>query len=69
MINDMTKIPYVNMGVKISVSTSTIQPLSKVHFNIFNKKKYVQIFFVFSGLSFVFLLCLEGGQDHAQTIL
>ena len=38
----MTKITYVNMGVKISVSTSTMQPpapkLSEVHFNILNLK-------------------------------
>ena len=38
----MTKIPYVNMGVKSSVKTSTMQPpsskLSKVHLNIFNIK-------------------------------
>ena len=36
------KITYVNMGVKIFVRTSTMQPpapnLSKVHFNILNLK-------------------------------
>ena len=38
----MTKIPYVVMGVKISISTSTMQhpapKLSKVHLNILNLK-------------------------------
>ena len=41
----MTKITYVNMGVKSSVRTSTIQPaapkLSKVHFNILNLKNKI----------------------------
>ena len=38
----MIKIPYANMGVNISVSTSTMQTpapkLSKVHFDISNLK-------------------------------
>jgi hypothetical protein len=29
-------------------------------------KKKCQIFFVFSEISFVFLMCFEGGQDHIQ---
>ena len=59
------------MGVKISVSTSTMQPpapkLSEVHFNILNlKNKNGPISFVFSEISFVFPICFGPDENQHQ---
>ena len=57
------------MGVKISVSTSTMQPpapkISEVHFNILNlkNKKNGPISFVFSEISFVFSMWISRAQN------
>ena len=58
----LTEITYINMGVNISVRTSTMRPpapkLSEVHLNILNLKiKKGPISFVFSEISFVFFMC------------
>ena len=55
-----TKLPYVNMGVKISFNTSTMQPpastLSKVHYNILKlkNKKWSNFFCIFWNFLCIF---------------
>ena len=67
----MTKMNYVNMGVQISVSTSTMQAparnLSEVNFNILNiKLKNVPISFELSEMSFVFPIWFGPDENQHQ---
>ena len=69
---DITKITYVNMGVKLSVSTFKMQPpaskLSEVYFNILNlkNKKWSNFLCIFWIISFVFPICFGPDENQQQ---
>ena len=66
----ITKVPFVNRGVKSLNSTMQLPApkLSKVHFNILNlENENCLISFVFSEISYVFLMWFESGQDHTNS--
>ena len=69
----MTKIPYVNIGVKIYGNTSTMQhpapKLSKVHFNILNlKNKTLSDFLYFLKFPLYFQRALWDSKQRRKTM-
>ena len=67
----MKKITYINMGVKISVSTSTMQPpapkISEVHFNIFDLKNKKMVQFPLYFLKFpLYFQCVFPGHKKGN---